>query len=122
MQLSLCVAGLALGLISSSCLLSQSRVNQPIPLESVEALEGAASAEAVVELLGAPAEVVELGNRTAYRFEFTRTKETGLFLFVFNLSRTQTKSDRIWCFFDQHEQLTHTGTTLEADSVQHKLW
>lgn len=122
MKLSLCVAGLTLSLLGSSCLLSQSRVNQPIPLESVAALEGATNADEVVELLGAPVEVVELGNRTAYRFEFTRTKETGLFLFVFNLNRNQTKSDRIWCFFDENEQLTHTGTTLEADAVKHKLW
>lgn len=105
----------------SGCLLSQRRVNEPIPIEGVDALLAGMSAADVVSRLGAPAQVVELGERTAYRFEFERTKETGLFLFVINVRNEETRSDRVWCFFDEDDRLTYVGSSLEADEVSHGL-
>lgn len=105
----------------SGCLLSQRKVNEPIPMEGVDALQTGMSATDVVSRLGAPAQVVELGERTAYRFEFERTKETGLFLFVFNMRNAETRSDRVWCFFDRDDRLTHVGSSLEADEVSYGL-
>jgi outer membrane protein assembly factor BamE (lipoprotein component of BamABCDE complex) len=105
----------------SSCLLSQNRVNQPIPREAVAKLVPGMSAAEVVAILGAPVQVVELDQRAAYRFEFERTKQTGLFLFVFNWNNEETSADRIWCFFSKDDRLTHVGTTYEADEVEYGL-
>ncbi len=103
------------------CLLSQDRVNEPIPSRAVEALQVGMSASDVVALLGAPVEVVELGQRTAYHFEFERTKQTGLFLVVFNMSRLDARADRVWCFFDAGDRLTHVASSLDADEVAYGL-
>jgi outer membrane protein assembly factor BamE (lipoprotein component of BamABCDE complex) len=105
----------------SSCLLSQNHVNQPIPREAVAKLVPGMSAAEVVAILGAPVQVVELDQRAAYRFEFERTKQTGLFLFVFNWNNEETSADRIWCFFSKDDHLTHVGTTYEADEVEYGL-
>lgn len=114
--------GLLLALAASSCVFSQTRVNTPIAPEGVEALELGITAGEVVQRLGAPTEVLEIDDGSAYRFEYVRSKDTGLFLFLFNLSHKQTRSDRVWCFFNEREILTHVGTTFEAADVEHKLW
>lgn len=105
----------------SSCLLSQRRVNEPIRMRAVDELVVGIDASEVTARLGAPVEVVELGERSAWRYEFERTKQTGLFLFVFNMVNQDTRSDRVWCFFDADHRLTHVGTTLEASEVSYGL-
>lgn len=112
---------LLLPLLLSSCLLSQNRVNQPLPPEAVQALKPGMTVAEVLERLGAPVQVVELDQRSAYRFEFERTKQTGLFLFVFNMNNQETSSDRVWCFFSKDDLLTHYGTTFEAGQVSYGL-
>jgi hypothetical protein len=122
MQRSLRLALLALpSLFLGGCLLSQDKLNEPISGKEVRALQPGMSATEVVASLGAPAEVVEIGQRTAYRFEYARTKNTGLFLIVFNMSHQDTRSDRVWCFFDAEDRLTHMASTLDADDVSYTL-
>lgn len=108
-------------LFLGGCLLSQNKLNEPIPRKKVEALQVGMSATEVVASLGAPAQVVEIGDRTAYRFEFERTKQTGLFLILFNVTHQDTRSDRVWCFFDPSDRLTHMGSSLDADDVSYSL-
>ena len=105
----------------TGCLLAETRVNEPIPAAAVEGLAPGTTADEVVGLLGAPAEVVELGARTAYRFEFERSKQSGLFLLVLNFDARRTKSDRVWCFFDADDRLTHVAASFEAADVKHGL-
>ncbi len=56
---------------STSCFLSRVDIQEPISPQVVTALEpGVHTAADVVERLGAPSEVVQLGHRSAYRYEY----------------------------------------------------
>jgi outer membrane protein assembly factor BamE (lipoprotein component of BamABCDE complex) len=107
---------------SSSCFLSRVDIQQPISSEVVTALEpGVHTAADVVERLGAPSEVVQLGHRSAYRYEYQRNKTTGMFLFVVGLRGVDQRSDRVWVFFDKEDRLTHVAATFEADNTEFEL-
>ena len=102
------------------CFLSRQKLNAPLSVEGLGALEpGETTAAQVVELLGAPAEVVSLEGRTAYRYEHVHVKRTGLFLLVVAFYNVDGRSDRSWLFFDEEDVLTHVGTTLGADGARY---
>ncbi|MFT5050872.1 MAG: hypothetical protein ACI8QZ_002278 [Chlamydiales bacterium] len=107
---------------SVSCVFSRQATNEPIdPARVAQLMPGETSAQAAVELLGAPTEVVQLGYRTAYRYDRSVTKDTTLFLVVLNLRGSDTRQDRIWLFFDEDEILTHTSSTFAAERARYKL-
>src|SRR5690606_17517603 len=65
--------------------------------------------------------VVQLGERSAYRFDHEVTKAAALILLLVNLGATDTRSDRLWVFFDENGVLTHYGASLEAHRTQYAL-
>ena len=70
-----CAAALAL---STSCFVSRETTNVPLSPELVDQLEpGITTATEVAELLGAPTEVVQLGFRSAWRYDHIRAKRAG---------------------------------------------
>lgn len=112
------LAVLAVASLLSGCFVQRTFVNRPLEAQRIEALvPGETTAAQVVELLGAPNEVVQLGRRSAYRYEHDQEKTAGLFLLVFLMNNRDTQSDRTWVFFDEHDVLTHVGTTLEAKTA-----
>jgi hypothetical protein len=116
-------ASLALAvLVLPGCFFSNRQVNRELELEHFSRLEpGRSTAKDAVEILGAPTEVVQLGRRTAYRYDHTHTKEAGLWLVLLFLHGTDVQSDRAWLFFDENDVLTHVGTTLEADRARYAI-
>jgi hypothetical protein len=109
-------------LIAPSCFLAHRTVNDPLDSQVLASLTpGTSTAGDVVRLLGAPTEVVQLGRRSAWRYEHVSTKEAGLFLVVVFLHGTDTRSDRTWLFFDEDETLTHMGVTLAAQRSDYSL-
>lgn len=113
---------LAVLLFSPACIFSRRNVNAHIDDSLVRQLEpGKTTAREVVELLGAPNEVVQLGRRSAYRYNHTHQREEGLFLIVLFLHGTDVKSDRVWVFFDEELVLTHVGMTFEADQAKYGI-
>lgn len=119
--LPLAVSLVALAL-APGCLISRNNVNEPLVQENVAKLQpGVTTAQRAVELLGAPTEVVQLGFRSAYRFEFATAKRAGLFLIVVNLSNTDTRSDRVWLFFDDKDVLTHVGSSFQAADASYSM-
>ena len=108
-------------LLLPGCFLSRNTLNEALPSERVEALAPGQSSEEVVRALGAPAEVVQLGRRSAWRYEHVVEKRTGLWLLVVGLMNTDTRSDRVWVFFDEQGLLTHAGATLRAEAAQFQL-
>ena len=64
---------LALSLtLAPGCLISRTTVDQPLDSAALTALEpGTSTAADVVAALGAPDEVVQLGRRSAYRFDYS---------------------------------------------------
>ncbi|HED67102.1 MAG TPA: hypothetical protein ENJ09_16285 [Planctomycetes bacterium] len=109
---------LAAALSLSGCFVQRTFVNRPLEPERVQSLvPGKTTAAEVVQLLGAPNEVVQLGRRSAYRYEHDQEKTAGLFLILFLMNNRDTQSDRTWVFFDENDVLTHVGTTREADTA-----
>jgi hypothetical protein len=104
------------------CGLIRQETNGPIDAVMVRSLRpGTTTAREVVEKLGAPTEVVQLGRRTAYRYDASSTKGAALFLLVFNMFGQDTRSDRVWVFFDESEVLTHYGATFATHRTQYAL-
>ena len=112
---------LVLGVLGAGCAMARSNVNEPLEPGELAKLQLGMSAHDVVELLGAPVDVVQLGRRSAYRYDFTSTKRAGLFLIVVLFYNEDTRSDRLWVFFDETEKLTHVGTTLQGDDNEYAM-
>ena len=111
-----------LPLLLTGCLMSRESVNESLDPALLEQLvPGESSAARVAEVLGAPAEVVQLGRRSAWRYEFRLTKRAGLFLLVVVFQNVDSRADRIWVFFDEQGVLTHVGSTFEADRTRYSM-
>jgi hypothetical protein len=106
----------------SSCFMSRSVTNVPLERAKLEQLHpGTTTAKEVVELLGAPNEVIQLGHRSAYRYDFINLKRAGFTVILFTCLNEDTRADRAWLFFDSKDLLTHMGSTLEGDQAQYAL-
>ena len=111
-------------LVLPSCFISRTTENEPLAESRLEGLRpGVTTATEVLDALGAPTEVVQLGHRTAYRFDASTTKQAGLWLVVVALVNEDTRSDRVWVFFDEDDVLTHVGATFDYnDPVYAMPW
>jgi len=108
--------------LSPACAIGRTSVNRPLEASLLNLLRpGSTTAGEAVELLGAPVDVVQLGKRSAYRYQFTSTKSAGLILIVVNLYNQDSRTDRAWLFFDENQVLTHTGVSLEGDETEYAM-
>ena len=106
----------------SACAFGRQDTNEPLDPEIVRTfVPGKTTAREVTERLGAPTEVVQLGRRTAYRYDGATTKSTVLFLLVVNFANQDTRSDRVWVFFDDNDVLTHFGSWWGTHRTQYAL-
>jgi len=105
-----------------ACGLAYQSTNEPLDAVAIkELVPGRTTAREVVEKLGGPNEVVQLGRRTAYRYDASATKSAVLFLLLFNLGNQDTRQDRLWVFFDENDVLSHYGTTYGMHRVQYAM-
>ncbi len=108
--------------LASACAFARQDINDPLDAPTIRAfVPGTTTARDVTERLGAPTEVVQLGRRTAYRYDATAAKSTVLFLALINFARQDTRSDRLWVFFDEHDVLTHYGATFGTHRTQYAM-
>lgn len=108
--------------LCSACFISRDRANEPLEKQRIDALViGQAKAADVAAALGAPTEVVQLGRRSAWRYDFTTQKTSGFTLIVVTFLNTDKRSDRCWLFFDEGDVLRHVGTTLDADDTRYAM-
>lgn len=106
----------------SSCFVSRSTANPVFAPEAVaQIMPGESTAEDVTRLLGAPNEVVQLGRRSAWKFEHTVEKQAGLFLVVLGLRGVDTQVDRVWVFFDEEGNVIHIGSLFEAGQAEYDI-
>lgn len=118
-RLSLCAAALA---FFSSCFVSRETTNVPLSPDLVAQLQpGQTTAQEVVELLGAPSEVVQLGFRSAWRYDYVRAKRAGFSIIIVSFLDTDARADRVWVFFDEQDMLTNVGSTFEAGGSQYQM-
>jgi hypothetical protein len=113
---------LPLLLLLPACAFARQGTNEPLDVPTVRAfVPGKTTAREIVERLGAPTDVVQLGRRTAYRYDGTTTKSTVLFLLLINFANQDTRSDRVWVFFDERDVLTHCGASFGTHRTQYAL-
>ena len=104
-----------------ACLVARTSLNEPIDAARVAALQPGMSSADVVASLGAPTEVVQLGRRTAYRFDHVKKKRAGIVAVVVGLFNEDTREDRVWAFFDEAGTLTHVGSTFNAEDATYAM-
>lgn len=105
-----------------ACYMGQATTDRNIDPGAVAQLQpGTSNASDVVALLGAPNQVVELGDKSAWLYESRNTKHMGLWLVVFGAYGADTQADRCWVFFDADGTLTHVGASLHADQAEYHL-
>lgn len=112
------LAALLLLPLAQGCFMTRDTVNQPLQEERIVQLAPGLSSGEVLELLGGPMEVVQLGRRSAWRYDHQRTKRTGLTLVVVTALNTDTQEDRLWLFFNEYDRLAAFGSTLQASSSE----
>jgi len=102
--------------------MAEMTIGQPLESSAISQLQpNHSSAQDVADLLGAPNEVVELGNKSAWLYEAQKERLAGIFLLVFGTSGQDTQFDRCWVFFDENGLLTHIASSLEANNAEYKL-
>ena len=105
-----------------SCLVSHKTFNEPLETAHIEALQpGVTTQSQVASRFGAPNEIVQLGYRSAYMYEYKVSKSAGLFLILFSASNEDNRTDRLWVFFDEGGILTHVGATLAAKRAEYQM-
>ncbi len=104
----------------TSCAFVRGSENEPIDPAAVRSLvPGQTTAREVTERLGAPSSIVELGNRSAYRYDHLVTKGAGLLAILVIVANADSRADRLWVFFDENDVLTHYGATLSGHRGQY---
>ena len=102
--------------------MARQETNRPLDAEVIGSLQpGTTTAREVVERLGAPTDVVQLGYRTAYRYDATSEKSAVLLLLVVNFGNQDARSDRLWVFFDDNDILTHYGASYGVHRTQYAM-
>lgn len=105
--------------ILPGCFTTRTTVNQQLSTEAAAQIAPGTTAAEVVELLGAPTDIVQLGHRSAYLYEFQQTKTMGFLAVVVGLMNSDTRSDRIWVFLGPGgTEVTHVGSSFDADKAQ----
>jgi outer membrane protein assembly factor BamE (lipoprotein component of BamABCDE complex) len=109
------IAALVLPFMLGGCFLTRGTVNEPISAEAVAGLEvGTSTTTDVLEALGAPLDVVQLGRKSAWRYDFTTLKRAALFAVVIGFLNEDSRQDRVWVFFDEEGVLRDLGSTFEG--------
>lgn len=109
-------------LLLPACAFARQDTNDPIDATVVHTFTpGKTTARDVTAALGAPTEVVQLGKRTAYRYDATTQKSTVLFLLLVNFANQDGRSDRLWVFFDENDVLTHHGASYGTHRTQYAM-
>lgn len=109
-------------LLLSGCFISRTSVNEPLAPKSLDTLQpGVTTAAEVTALLGAPTEVVQLGRRSAYRFDASTTKEAAFWLVIVAFMNEDSRADRVWVFFDENDVLTHVGGTFNSRDPKYAM-
>lgn len=104
------------------CVVGRFDENEPLDPELVRRLvPGQTNSKQVVELLGAPNDVVQLAKRTAYRYDHRQQKAAGLILIVLNFANLDARTDRLWVFFDENQVLSHFGATFASHHTQYAM-
>ena len=115
-------AGLLPLLLAAGCVFVRYDIDEPIDAPTVRSFViGKTTAAEVTASLGPPVDVVQVGSRSAYEFSATSTKLTSLYLLVVTFNNKDTRSDRVWLFFDESDVLSHAGVTFATHRTRYAM-
>jgi hypothetical protein len=102
--------------------MAEMTIGKPLEASAISKLQpNHSSAQDVAKELGAPNQVVELGNKSAWLYEAQKERLAGVFLLVFGTSGQDTQFDRCWVFFDENGLLTHIAHSPESSEAEYHL-
>jgi outer membrane protein assembly factor BamE (lipoprotein component of BamABCDE complex) len=112
----------ALVALTPACFVARNNINTPLDPDRLALLvPGTSTADDVLGALGAPSDVVQLGRRSAWRYDHSQKKSAALSLLIVTMVNTDAQADRVWVFFDEADVLTHMAGTFEAQGARYKL-
>lgn len=117
--------GLVAALASGCAVMGRQQRDHRIDAEAVAKVQKGMSKEEVVNLLGAPTEII-FSNKAldplrehALIFEQVTTKYTGIVLLFINFGNSDEKRDRVLVFLDDSGKVDHVGASLRADQAEY---
>jgi len=113
---------LSLFLVLPGCFSTRSTVNQQFSPEVAGQIGPGTPATEVVKLLGAPTDIVQLGHRVAYLYEFEQSKMTGFLVAIVGFMNSDTRSDRVWIFLGPGgTEVSHVASSFDADKAKNGM-
>jgi outer membrane protein assembly factor BamE (lipoprotein component of BamABCDE complex) len=82
---------------------------------------GQTTAQEILNLFGAPSQIVKLSNGNAYIYHRSVAKGTVIWLFIISFGNYDTQADQIVFFFDNKDLLTNYGVSLNAKNAEYGL-
>ena len=105
-------------LFVSGCYFGKTRDERPWKESQVAEIKvGQTTKAEVLRLLGPPQEIVRLLESEAYVYTHTIEKNTGTFLILVNLQRTDRQFDRVTVIIDRKDLVTAVGSRYTADTA-----
>lgn len=105
-------------LVLSGCYFGKTKDDRPWDAEAVARIEPGKTTKAeVLALLGPPVEIVRLLESEAYVYRHTIEKDTGTFLVLVNLRRTDRQYDAVTVIIDRKDVVTAVGSRFTADTA-----
>jgi len=113
----------AITILGSGCLMiGKNKEYQPINSDELEKIvPGKTTAARVLEIVGAPSQIVKMSNGNAYIYKRSLAKATALWLLVVSFGNYEKQYDQLVFFFDNNDILTHYGVSQNANKASYGL-
>jgi outer membrane protein assembly factor BamE (lipoprotein component of BamABCDE complex) len=100
------------------CYFGKTKEERPWSAEAAAKIEvGKTTKAEVLRLLGPPKQIVRLLESEAYMYTHTVQKETGTYLILINLRRSDTQFDSITVIINRQDVVTAVGSRFSADEA-----
>ena len=108
--------------LSGCFVLGTNKNYHPFDAKALDKVQpGVTTARDVVDLFGAPTDVVEMSNGNAYIYSRSVAKGTVIWLLIVSFGNYDKQIDQIVFFFDDHDVLAHYGISLNAKNAEYGL-
>lgn len=107
-----------LPLVLAGCFFGKTKDQRPWDEADVAKIQvGKTTKAEVLRLLGPPKQIVRLLESEAYMYAHSIQKETGTYLIVFNMHRTDTQYDAVTVIINRQDVVTAVGHRFDAEKA-----
>ena len=104
----------------NGCYFGKKKDDRPWPSDIASRIEvGKTTKAEVLKLMGPPKQVVRLLESEAYMYVATVEKNSGIFLLLVNLSRTDRQYDSVTVVINRADIVTAVGARFTADEAEY---